>query len=329
MLKRVTIVGSGSWATALVKLFSESAVHVSWLVRNADQAEYINKNGHNPRYLSFAVLDKRYVKATTEAAKAFSGSGLVLFALPSSYLKDTIDQFKPEWLQGKRLAASIKGFVPGTGLTPSLYIRKQVEKAEEVFVLGGPCHAEEMAQHKSTYVTVAGRDKTLRKELTSQLATGPVRTVASTDPVGIEYTAILKNIIGVATGMANGLHYGDNFQAVLVSNAMRETGKFLQAVSPMERDLFHSAYFGDLLVTAYSDFSRNRTLGKMVGRGIYVSKALQSMNMVAEGYHASRELAPLLKKTKVKMPVIQCVYRILHQHANPFHEFKLLEAQLS
>lgn len=329
MLKRVTVVGSGSWATALVKLFSDSGVQANWWVRSSEQAAYINKEGHNPRYLSFAAINPQHVVATNEADRAFKGSELVLFALPSSYLEATLKQIKPAWLEGKMLAASIKGFVPGSGLTPSQFIRKQVKKAPDVLVLGGPCHAEEMAQQRSTYVTIAGRDRAWRKHLTQLLASGSVRTVASNDPVGIEYAAILKNIIGVATGIANGLHYGDNFQAVLVSNAMREAGIFLNAMSPQERDLFHSAYFGDLLVTAYSDFSRNRTLGKMVGRGIYVSKALQSMNMVAEGYHASREMAPLLKKTRLRMPVVKSVHRILHQHANPYHEYKLLEAQLS
>lgn len=329
MLKRVTIVGSGSWATALVKLFSDSGIQVSWWVRSAAQADYINKEGHNPRYLSFAKVNTSLVTASEDGSKVFRGSEMILFALPSSFLSATVEQMKPAWLEGKMLAVSIKGFVPGTGFTPSQYLRRQIKKAPDVLVFGGPCHAEEMAQGKSTYVTIAGRDKAWRKFLAEKLSGNAVRTITSNDPVGIEYTAILKNIIGVATGMANGLHYGDNFQAVLVSNAMREAGVFLQTVSPQERDLFHSAYFGDLLVTAYSDFSRNRTLGKMVGRGIYVSKALQSMNMVAEGYHASRELAPILKKTRVKMPVVKSVHRILHQHANPFHEFKLLEGQLS
>lgn len=329
MLKQVTIVGSGSWATALVKLFSDSSIRVSWLVRNAKQAGYINTHGHNPRYLSFATLDKKKVKAMVLGADAFNDSNLVLFALPSSYLKETVEQLDAEWLQDKSLAASIKGFVPGTGFTPSQYLRKTIAQTSEITVLGGPCHAEEMAQQKSTYVTVAGNDIKLQKALMNSLDNGTIHTIASHDPVGIEYTAILKNIVGVASGMAHGLHYGDNFQAVLISNAMREAGQFLQVVCPMERDLFHSAYFGDLLVTAYSDFSRNRALGKMVGRGIYVSKALQSMNMVAEGYHASRELAPLLRTTKLKMPVVKAVHRILHQHANPFHEFRLLEAQLS
>jgi glycerol-3-phosphate dehydrogenase (NAD(P)+) len=145
----------------------------------------------------------------------------------------------------------------------------------------------------------------------------------------VEYVSILKNIIGIATGIATGLYYGDNFMSVLVSNAMRETSHFLQTVDHRRRDLYDSAYFGDLLVTAYSEHSRNRTLGKLIGRGIHVSKALQAMEMIAEGFHASAEFAPLLNNSTVKMPIVTAVYRVLHQHANPFHEFKLLEEHLS
>lgn len=327
----MTVIGSGSWATALVKLFSDKGAKVSWLVRNKEQADYIKTNGHNPTYLSFALLNMDFVQATTNSQKAIDQGDLILFAVPSSYFKKTVEQIDPDILEGKQLAVSIKGFIPGTGLTPSRFLQKHLGKKSDfkIIVLGGPCHAEEVANQKSTYITVSGEDSKWVDKICKSLKSNYTHTIANNDPIGIEYASIIKNIIGISTGIANGLHYGDNFQAVLVSNAMREAARFLNAVDPQKRDLFHSAYFGDLLVTAYSDFSRNRTLGKLVGRGIHVNKALQAMEMIAEGFHASKELAPFQEKSKIKMPVINAVHRILHQHANPYHEFKLLEHQLT
>jgi glycerol-3-phosphate dehydrogenase (NAD(P)+) len=165
-------------------------------------------------------------------------------------------------------------------------------------------------------------------ELCEAICVPYVTTIQNNDPKGVEYAAILKNIIGIATGMAGGLNYGENFQAVITSNAMREIEQFLAVACPAKRDLFNSAYFGDMLVTAYSDYSRNRTLGKLIGRGFPLHKALQAMEMVAEGYNASKELYQVLKKLALNLPLINCVYRVLHLHANPFHEFKLIEKQL-
>jgi glycerol-3-phosphate dehydrogenase (NAD(P)+) len=330
MLQEITMIGSGSWATALVKLFTEKGIRVSWLVRKKDQAAFIQTNGYNPRYLSFAALKKELIFPTTEISEALLNPGLIIFAVPSSYLKDILEQIDHKLLENRQIAVSIKGFIRGSGCTPSRFVSKQIGiQTGSVMVLGGPCHAEEIANQKSTYITVSAEDAGWAKTVCKSLESTYIHTVFNNDPLGIEYASILKNIIGIATGIAKGLHYGDNFQAVLVSNAMREAGKFLSTIEPRERDLFNSAYFGDLLVTAYSDYSRNRTLGKLIGRGIHVSKALQAMEMIAEGFHASKELAPIQKKTKIAMPVTNAVHRILHQHANPFHEFKLLEEHLS
>lgn len=195
-------------------------------------------------------------------------------------------------------------------------------------VISGPCHAEEIALRKNTYVTVAGENESCAEELANCMDLHYIKTITSSDPVGIEFVAILKNMIAIATGIGQGLNYGDNFQAVLTSNAMREVNRFLQEVYPGERDLYDSAYFGDLLVTAYSDYSRNRTLGKLIGRGMQVQHSMYAMGMVAEGYNASKELEPLLKKMGLALPIINSTYRILHQHANPYHEFKLIEKNL-
>lgn len=330
MLNRITIVGSGSWATALTKLFSESGVYVSWLVRDQELADYIVTNGRNPRYLSSANLDRSMIDPVANTETALRDTALIIFAVPSAYLKDAISRIDRKLLGDTPLAVSIKGFIPGTGFTPSRFVATQLGKKEnEIVVLGGPCHAEEIASQKNTYLTIGATDAPLVDLLCKRLTCHYIRPIPSSDPAGIEYASILKNIVGIASGIASGLLYGDNFQSVLVSNAMRETSQFINAVEPAARDLFHSAYFGDLLVTAYSDFSRNRTLGKLVGRGLAVNKAIQAMEMVAEGFNASKELAPVLKKTKVNTPIMNAVYRILHKHANPFSEFKLLEEQFT
>lgn len=330
MLDKITIIGSGSWATALVKIFTESGVSVLWHVRNEEMADLLNSTGHNPRYLSSVDLNRSLIFATTNTVEVIRDSELVIFAMPSAYLKGTVKKFDKNLLKEIPVAVSIKSFIPGTSSTPSNFIRKYFQKGmHDVMVLGGPCHAEEIATEKYTYLTMAGDDPVLVQQIADRLSSCPyIKPVTNTDPTGQEYASILKNVIAIATGIAAGLLYGDNFQSVLVSNAMREAAGFIEAVAPGSPDFYRSAYFGDLLVTAYSDFSRNRTLGKLIGRGLAASKAIQAMEMVAEGFYASKELAPLLKKVRLNTPVLNAVYRILHQHANPFNEFRLLKEQL-
>ncbi|HWB25684.1 MAG TPA: NAD(P)H-dependent glycerol-3-phosphate dehydrogenase [Chitinophagaceae bacterium] len=328
MLNKIAIIGSGSWATALVKIFSESGVTVNWLIRTEEQAKYIRLNGKNPRYLTNAELNLEYIVPVSAEEDVLKDAQLVLFAVPSAYLAPAVANIDKDLLLNKQLAVSIKGFIPGTGYIPSIFLRHHLNRPENVMVLSGPCHAEEIALRRNTYLTIAGEEPDWVQTVSCSLNVGYVKTITNTDPVGIEFVAILKNIIAIATGIAHGLNYGDNFQAVLVSNAMREIDVFLKEIYPGKRDLFDSAYFGDMLVTAYSDYSRNRTLGKLIGRGIQVHHCLQLMGMVAEGFNASKELEPLLKKLSLSLPVINSAHRILHQHANPFHEFKLLEQNL-
>ena len=301
---------------------------VTWLVRDVLQASQIMQTGSNPKYLSFASLNINYINAVTDMEWALKQSDIILFAVPSAYLKQVVDTIEPEWLLDKQLAVSIKGFVKGAGLIPGRFLQNAFPGNASVIVIGGPCHAEEIALERNTYVTIAARNIIDAAELSNQIQLKYIRSIKNDDPEGVEYVAILKNIIGIATGIASGLNYGENFQAVLTSNAMREINNFLLEISPRQRDLFDSAYYGDLLVTAYSEYSRNRTLGKLVGRGIKVSNALNVMEMVAEGYNASNELAPIVKNLRADLPVINSIYRILHQHASPFHEFKLIEKYL-
>jgi glycerol-3-phosphate dehydrogenase (NAD(P)+) len=328
MLTKVTVIGSGSWATALVKIFTGCGIHVGWMVRNDDTACFVRMNGHNPRYLSFAKLDTSLVDPTTDTAAALDGSELAVFAVPSAFLTNTARMINPELLHNKDIAVSIKGFVHDTGWLPSVFLEKQFESANGLVVFGGPCHAEEVAMEKPTYFTVSSNRHDVADKLAQRLSVSYLRTVRNYDPAGVEYSAILKNIIGIATGIARGLNYGDNFQAVLVSNAMRETRELLELINPAERDLFNSSYFGDLLVTAYSDHSRNHTLGKLVGRGLNVNRAIQAMEMIAEGFHASRELDTNLRTLDISLPVFNAVHRVLHRQASPASEFRLLEKHL-
>jgi len=328
MFRNITIIGSGSWATALVKIFSESGIHISWVVRDAALAAQIQECARNTRYLSYVDLNLDFVNPTVDLEKAIHSSEMVIFALPSAYLSQAAEAIDPAWIVKKQVVVSIKGFVPGTAMVPSIFIQKKFGLLKPVMVIGGPCHAEEIAIKRNTYVTIAGTDTTNAERLKNSIQVKYVNGIVNNDPSGVEYVAILKNIIGIATGIAAGLNYGENFIAVLVSNAMREVNRFLRSVNLLYRDVFDSAYFGDMLVTAYSDLSRNRTLGKLIGRGIKVSQALQAMEMVAEGYRASEELYVLTKNSELHLPIITSVYRILHQHASAFHEFKLIEKQL-
>lgn len=328
MVDSISIIGSGSWATALVKVFSESGLETAWLVRDDDLASQIIDTGRNPRYLSYVDLDVAKVKPSTDIQEVISRSPVIVFAVPSAYLQSYLDAIDPAWVREKMLGVSIKSFVPGTAMLPSVFIGQKMKVASDVIVLGGPCHAEEIATKRKTYLTIASGDYERADSLRQCINVKYIQAVTSADPAGIEYVAILKNIIGIAVGMAVGLSYGENFIAVLVSNAMREINNILDHVHPHQRDIYDSAYFGDLLVTTYSDFSRNRTLGKLIGRGIRVQEALQAMEMVAEGFKASAELAVLLGNTNLRLPVINGVHRILHLHASAYHEFKLIEKLL-
>lgn len=329
MINRIAIIGSGSWATALVKLFTDSRTEVAWQLRRKEDINHIKSHGHHPRYLSFMPIRMEGLQLYADGNETIEFAELVIFAMPAAYLPQAFASMDAGLMNKKNLAVSIKGFVPGTGLTPSRYITSLCNRsASDIIVISGPCHAEEIARQMTTYLTVGTASQPTAIAISHRLESRWLHAVTCDDPVGIEYVSILKNIVAIASGIAKGLLYGDNFQAVLVSNAMKEIVAFIGQVNPHKRDFFQSCYFGDLLVTAYSGLSRNRTLGEMIGRGIVVNKALENMEMVAEGFGASKELAEILKANNINLPIMNAVYRILHQKANAFHEFRLLEQQL-
>lgn len=298
-------------------------------MRSPETVQYINEHGRNPNYLGFLQLRKENIFPTDVLEEAVRFSDHVLFAVPSAFLAAAISELKPEHMTGKSLVTSIKGIVPGHNQIPSDFLGKQLGvPPERHVVIGGPCHAEEIAMQRKTYVTVAADEASLAARVAASIDLPYVTTVISEDPVGIELGAILKNVIGIACGIAHGLNYGDNFQAVLVSNAMREMSSFIRGLDGKDRDFSRSGYFGDLLVTAYSEYSRNRTFGQMIGRGYSVHLAQSEMNMVAEGYYAAEGIYRMARRIGQDMPIASAVYRILYNKISPYVEFKLLEQKL-
>jgi len=271
----------------------------------------------------------RYIKPTISLEAAINSSSDILFAVPSAFLESTLTDLDETILRHKRLYVSIKGLVSDDLLIPSVFLTKRFNAdIKNITVLSGPCHAEEIAMSRKTFLTVSGEDAAIVKRMSAAIKSPYLNVITNKDPLGVEYAAILKNIIGIAGGIAKGLNYGDNFLAVIISNSMREIKNFLNAIDKAERDLYNSAYFGDLLVTAYSEFSRNRSFGFMMGRGYSVPDARSRMTMVAEGFHAVKGMYKMARDVKVNMPVVSTIYRILYQHASPFSEFGLLESQL-
>lgn len=327
--KHLAIVGGGSWATALVRIFSDSGVQVKWYLRSSQAVAHIKEHGRNPNYLSFLQLKKDYVHPTSDLKEAINFSDYLLFAVPSAYLEHTVSDIEADEVHDKKIMLSIKGIVPGHGQIPSDFLAKKFGVSPDLFfVLGGPCHAEEVAMERKTYVTIASHDKQAAGEIAAAIDLDFIKVVVNDDPIGVEMCAILKNVIGIACGIASGLNYGDNFLAVLVTNALREVKEFLFAMDSRKRDLTRSGYYGDLLVTAYSPFSRNRTFGQMIGRGYTVHLAQSEMNMVAEGYYAVDGVYNMTRKMGLESPILSAVYRILYNKISPYIEFKLLEQKL-
>ena len=310
----VTVIGSGSWATALVKILSQNVDRIHWWVRSRETAEFIRKNRHNPSYITDVEIDVRKVSLTYDITNAVDSSQVIILAVPSAFLKGALAKLPPEKLRGKIVFSAIKGIVPDDLMIVGEFMNKKYNVPLENFgVITGPCHAEEVAMERLSYLTLASQNGRNSKLLSSMLKCRFIRTTLSDDIYGTEYSAVMKNVIAIACGIYHGLGYGDNFQAVLVANAIQEIKRFVDTVHPITRDINDSAYLGDLLVTCYSQFSRNRTFGTMIGKGYSVKNAQLEMNMIAEGYFAAKCIHQLNKKLKTKMPITDAVYEILYE----------------
>jgi glycerol-3-phosphate dehydrogenase (NAD(P)+) len=323
----LALIGGGSWATAITKLLCENDVRVRWWLRSKPDMEHILKYGHNPSYLSSVKLDPAKVQPLADLNEALHGAELAILCVPAAYIPDVLAQVGPGVLAGKTLVSAIKGMIPGQNQLVTDYVAERfVVPIDNFLVIAGPCHAEEVALEKLSYLTIGGQDLAKADHLAALLRSRYLRTSVIADVNGAEYCAVMKNIIAVACGISHGLNYGDNFQAVLVANAMQEIRRFVEAVVPMPtRDMNASAYLGDLLVTTYSQFSRNRTFGNMIGRGYSVKAAQLEMNMVAEGYFAVKCIYELNQQFKVPMPIVKAVYHILYERISPTVEFKILK----
>lgn len=330
MQKRVAVIGSGSWATALVKLLSNNLHEVSWFMRNEDDCKYVKQNLHNPRYLSSVQFNENKLNLFSDVEACIKNADIIVLAVPSAFCHDTIKDLPKELLAGKIIFSAIKGIIPQYNLIVGEYLNKVFEvPLNQIGVIAGPCHAEEVALEKLSYLTLACTDINNADVLAATLRCRYMKVTSSDDIYGTEYSAVLKNVVAIAGGVCHGLGYGDNFLSVLVSNAIQEIERFVKAVHPIDRDIKASAYLGDLLVTAYSQFSRNRMFGAMLGKGYSVKMAQLEMNMVAEGYFAVKCVHEINKTYNVDMPITQAVYNICYEKISPVIEMKLLADKLS
>ncbi len=324
----IAVIGGGSWATAIVKMLCENESKVGWYMRNSQSIEYIKKHHHNPRYIQAAEFNPKQLELSDDLNKIVAKYGTLIFAIPSAFLTSELSKLN-ESLSDKTIFSAIKGIVPETGLIVGEHFHKEYGISyDNIGVITGPCHAEEVALERLSYLTLACKDESKAKELSKSIESDYIKTKTSDDIIGTEYAAVLKNIYAIAAGIANGLGYGDNFQAVLMSNAVREMKKFIKNVYHMKRNINNSAYLGDLLVTGYSTFSRNRMFGNMIGKGYTVRSAQYEMRMIAEGYYATKSAYEIKKDFDTKTPIINAVHAILYDNKSPKKEFKKLANKL-
>lgn len=329
-MKSIAVIGGGSWATALVKILCSNMEQVSWWVRSKETADYINKHHHNPNYISSVEFEEKKINVSSDLKQVISKSDTIILAIPSAFLKKSMNGIAKEDLKNKIIFSAIKGIVPEHNLIIAEFLNQIYQVPIENFgVITGPCHAEEVAMEKLSYLTIASQNATSANFIASKLACHYIKTTMSDDIYGTEYSAVLKNVLAIAAGICHGLGYGDNFLSVLISNGIQEIKRFVDAVHPITRDIKDSAYLGDLLVTAYSQFSRNRTFGGMIGKGYSVKSAQMEMNMIAEGYYGAKCVYEINKKFKVEMPITDAVYHILYEKSSSVTEMKLLADKLS
>ena len=321
----ILVIGGGSWATALSKVISENTQKLMWWMRNEDSISHLKKFSHNPKYLQSASFVMNNIELSSDLTALIAKADILIVAIPSAFIHNTLKDIPKELFRGKVIFSAVKGMIPEFNMIPARYFHKEYGTPyEQIGIICGPCHAEEIAMERLSYLTVASSDPKVASQMSSALACRYIKTTLSDDLFGTEFSAILKNVYALAAGITSGLGYGDNFQAVLISNSIREIGSFIDAVHPIHRDTKTSAYLGDLLVTAYSKFSRNRSFGFMIGKGYSVKTAQLEMNMIAEGYYAVNSLAQVKKEFKVSMPILESVYAILYANASPKKEMKRL-----
>ena len=327
--KKTAVLGGGSWATALVKILSNNTTELLWWMRNQDAVNYIKETKHNPNYLSSVPINTEIVNVTSDLKTACEQADIIVLAVPSAFVHETLSSVKTD-LSSKVFFSAVKGIIPERNQIVGEYIQNEYHvPLKQIGVITGPCHAEEVALERLSYLTIACETNSIAEFMAHQLRCRYIKTTTSDDIYGTEYSAVLKNVIAVSAGIAHGLGYGDNYLSVLISNAIREINRFVDAIHPISRDIKDSAYLGDLLVTAYSKFSRNRMFGTYIGKGYSVKMAQMDMKMVAEGYYAVKCIKEINKDLEVNMPITDAVYAIVYEKMSPRIEFKLLSEVLN
>lgn len=325
---KFAVIGGGSWATAIAKMLCVNLTEISWYMRNEVAIEHIKTYKHNPNYLSSVEFDTKKLKLTSDINEAVAYADYIIFAIPSAFLDGELAKLTVS-LKDKIIFSAIKGIVPETSLIVGEHFHVKYDiPYYNIGVITGPCHAEEVAMERLSYLTIACGDPVKAKVVAKNLSGNYIKTKITDDIIGTEYAAMLKNIYAIAAGMAHGLGYGDNFQSVLMSNGIREMKKFIKKVHKMKRNINDSAYLGDLLVTGYSVFSRNRMFGNMIGKGYTVKSAMMEMSMVAEGYYAAKSAYKLNQAYGAKTPIIDAVYSILYEGQDARTVFKKLTDKL-
>ena len=321
---KIAIIGGGTWATAIAKLILNNTDSINWYMRRKDRIDDFKRLGHNPAYLSSVKFDISRIHFSNNLNMTIRNSDMLIFVTPSPYLKQHLKKLKTP-LYNKFIVSAIKGIVPDENMIVTDYLKKIYNvPAENLAVIGGPCHAEEVALERLSYLTI-GCANTERAKIVANMLNGNfLKTSISQDVEGIEYGSVLKNVYAIAAGICYGLKYGDNFQAVLISNAIQELNRFVNAVNPIDRNICESVYLGDLLVTAYSRFSRNHTFGTMICKGYSVKTAQIEMEMVAEGYYGTKCIKEVNEKYNVEMPILDAVYNILYNKKSSFTEIRQL-----
>lgn len=317
---KFAVFGGGSWATAIVKMLCENMDEVGWYMRSSFATEHIKKALHNPNYLSSVEFNPNKLKLSNDINELVTYADYLIFVIPSAFIHSELEKLTVP-LDNKIIFSAIKGIVPETSLIVGDHFNTHLNVPfADIGVISGPCHAEEVALERLSYLTIACADPEKATVVCDHLRCDYIKCTVSDDVMGTEYAAMLKNIYAIAAGIAHGLGYGDNFQSVLMSNAIREMKRYVKKIHKMKRDINDSAYLGDLLVTGYSVFSRNRLFGNMIGKGYTVKSAQLEMSMIAEGYYATKSAYHLNQakgKRKAKTPIINAIYEILYENKNP------------
>lgn len=324
------VIGGGSWATAIVKMLCNNLPQVNWWMRNEVAVDHIHKYKHNPKYLQSVEFDLDKINVTTDLEELIKNSEMLLIATPSAFLSELFEDVPGSLFEGKTVFSAVKGIIPEYNAIPARFIHKTFGTPyDDIGIVCGPCHAEEVALERLSYLTIACQDEDIAEQVAEMFRCRYIKATVSDDLFGTELSAVLKNVYSIASGICSGLGYGDNFQSVLISNAIQEIENFIDEVSPIHRDVKTSAYLGDLLVTAYSKFSRNRTFGFMIGKGYSVKTAQMEMDMVAEGYYAVKSVIEINKKFQVEMPIVEAVYNIIYEKISPVIEMRILADKLT